>query len=320
MLKLSTFNSIFSLSLIALLTSFCITALIAEDQQNYRPIQVTKNIYPLNNSAYLTSLKKIGGNTIKPMSTVNIDTSLSFLVPEMSFPLISEASTSMNKFIKPLFPSFNISNLMYHYIRNYMNSSDQLGKNLSVSVENFDRQMHEIIDAGYTSITYDDLINYIYNGISLPKNPILITFDDGYEDAYLNALPILSKYNLKGNFAVIINRIGVPYYLTLSEIKQIKASGHLIVSHSLTHPELDKLHSQEILNELRNSKKILDTILRQNTQALIYPYGRYNLNVEQIAKEVGYKLARTTNAGTLISRDNVFELPQVRMTNTSIIK
>ena len=218
------------------------------------------------------------------------------------------------------FRSKTIPILMYHYIKEYNNKSDPIGVNLSVSPANFDRQMSEVVKSGYTPILFQDLLQYTQNGTSLPPKPIIISFDDGYDNHYSAALPILQKYNLKGSFAIITGFVGNQFYMSWDQIKSLKSAGNEIVSHTVSHFNLAKLNSQRLSFELAESKKTLDHMLNQDTKTLIYPSGQYNQSVIDTARQQGYLLARTTLPGSQVNSSNIMELPTVRMFNdTSLL-
>lgn len=83
-----------------------------------------------------------------------------------------------------------ITILNYHKV-------DNMNIALSVLPEDFDRQMAYLKENGYNTINTDQLYDYMVNGAELPENPIMITFDDGYEDNYQNAYPILKNMVLQ---------------------------------------------------------------------------------------------------------------------------
>ncbi|MEI7603503.1 MAG: polysaccharide deacetylase family protein [bacterium] len=215
------------------------------------------------------------------------------------------------------FDSLKMPILMYHHIRDYNNSKDPIGTGLSVSPANFERNIKELIASGYTTISFNELIQHVQKGAPLPTKPIIISFDDGYDNNYINAYPIMKKYNQKGSFAIITGYVGNPGYMSWDNIKELKNNGNEIISHTVSHADLSTLSEESLKNQLGQSKKDLDTILGQNTETLIYPCGKYNQLVEKIALESGYKLARTTKYGTEITKNNLFELSTVRMTNSS---
>ncbi|MEI7603648.1 MAG: polysaccharide deacetylase family protein [bacterium] len=215
------------------------------------------------------------------------------------------------------FKDIYVPTLMYHYIRDYNDPKDPVGIGLSVSPTNFDKQMNQLKSMGYTPIIFQDILNYIQKDYKLPANPIIISFDDGYEDHYSVAFPILKKYGFLGVFAVITGNVGKPNYMNWDQILEMKKAGNEIASHTVSHPNLANISSQKLTQELENSKQTLDSTLGQNTQVIIYPSGGYNQSVMQAAKTAGYRIGRTTKYGTVISQSNIMELPTVRMTNSS---
>src|SRR5215471_12567511 len=89
--------------------------------------------------------------------------------------------------------------LMYHRVTDELGPSDAPYN--AVSIANFDRQMARLA-AEYNVITLDDLVTHLKLGNELPENPVVITFDDGFRDNYLNAFPVVKKYNLKATIYV----------------------------------------------------------------------------------------------------------------------
>ena len=163
-------------------------------------------------------------------------------------------------------------------------------KNMFVSPGTFDEQMKYLKDQGYSTITFSDL-----DRINTIKKPILITFDDGYEDNYTNAYPILKKYGFKATIFLICDAIGKPKYLKLSQIRQMKDCIDF-QSHTITHPHLANLSPNKIEFELSHSKNQLETLLNKKIDVIAYPYGSYNATVVNIAKKY-YTYALTTHFG-----------------------
>ena len=91
----------------------------------------------------------------------------------------------------------NITIIMYHYVRNLKNSKYPNIKGLDISL--FKEQIN-YIRKNYYVITMEELIYSIENSSELPDKSLLLTFDDGYSDHFLNVLPILDNYKLQGSF------------------------------------------------------------------------------------------------------------------------
>ena len=92
--------------------------------------------------------------------------------------------------------------LMYHRIANIPGDRNALPK------EKFAEQLEYLSTHNYHTITPEQLYNHFVNKTKLPKNPVLLTFDDGYQDNYLEALPLLKKYNMTAVVFPIYNWIG----------------------------------------------------------------------------------------------------------------
>lgn len=222
------------------------------------------------------------------------------------------------------YPSSRSDNLeipiyIYHYIKEYSNPHDVLGERLSVSPKNFDLQMSFLKDNGYETISFIDLYNSLHGDFNLPVKPIILSFDDGYDNMHSAAYPILQKYGFIGSFAIITDRVGSPGYMNWNQIKELKNSGNEISSHSVSHPDLSQVSYVKLSSELLQSKETLDNVLHQDTKVLIYPSGKYNENVVKQAAALGYIIARTTEPGVKENLSNLMLLPGIRIFNSSRI-
>jgi len=100
----------------------------------------------------------------------------------------------------------NIPILTYHHIKESAND------NTTITAEQFENHLKILKKNNYNTIQISDLIKYVYNGIELPSNPILITFDDGYYSNYEYAFPLLKKYDMKATIFVIGISVGKDTY------------------------------------------------------------------------------------------------------------
>lgn len=204
--------------------------------------------------------------------------------------------------------------LMYHYIRDYSNPNDPVGENLSVSPSQFEEQINWLKVNGYQSVFPD----FFENPKPLALKPVILTFDDGYQDAYDSAFPLLQKYQMAGMFYLIVNKIGTPGYLTWNEILEMKKAGMSFGSHTLTHPDLRNLTNANLEKEMNESKEILEQKLGREITDFCYPSGKYNDEIMKIVQSDGYKTAVTTDSGIANLKDNPLLLKRLRISeNTS---
>ncbi|MBQ3971791.1 MAG: polysaccharide deacetylase family protein, partial [Selenomonadaceae bacterium] len=113
---------------------------------------------------------------------------------------------------------------------------DDLDISLSVRPKDFDDQMRYLKENGYHTITPDEFYESLAGNFELPENPVLITFDDGYEDNYRNAYPILRKYDFKATIFVISSFLGTKeHYFTWDQAREMAENGISIQSHTVDH-------------------------------------------------------------------------------------
>lgn len=200
--------------------------------------------------------------------------------------------------------------LMYHSIEN------KPGNRLCVPPEQLEQQLKYLHDNGYYTLTPAEA----YKALTENKRPrghkkmVLVSFDDGYEDNYTNAWPLLKKYQIRATIALITSKVGTPGMLTLEQIKHLQKSKWItFVSHTQNHHELNRLNEAEQQSELQASKDWFKQTLQHKTDFLVYPVGRYNEISTTLAQKVGYKLALTTQPGLATKAQGLYELHRQRV-------
>lgn len=230
-----------------------------------------------------------------------------------------KSSPTPSPSIKAEFPSHygkqvTVPILTYHYIGNNPNPEDKLRYSLSVTPDNFDSQMQYLSQNGYTTITLDTLYASLKGDFPLPPKPIILTFDDGYMDFYLNAYPILKKYNLSATSFIPAGLINQGYYLNWDQIKEMDKSGLIkFEAHTIYHSDLTALDDNQIKYELLESKKILETNLGKPVNFMAYPYGVSDARVWQKTKEAGYLGSVGTWYGNIVSEGVIYDMPRIKI-------
>ncbi len=209
--------------------------------------------------------------------------------------------------LKPKSITASVPIFMYHFVRD--DTGDYEYPENMVKPETLRAQLQYIKDNGYETIYKDDIGRLEYF-----NKPVWLTFDDGWEDFYLNAFPLFKEYNMKASYYVITDLIGTPGYVKLEQLKEMKESGLIdIQSHTVTHPRLATLNASEVYNELSESKKFLKENLEIESNVICYPYGSYDDNVISISKEVGYQYGLAMSGGVYHSNKhiNVYQIPRI---------
>lgn len=188
---------------------------------------------------------------------------------------------------------------------------------LSINVRDFEKHMKWLKEKGYNSITPDELYDFVANGASLPPNPVLITFDDGYADNYRNAYPILNKYGFKGTIFVVTSFLGkYDNYLTWEQCSELVKNGFYIESHTANHKIMTEISDEDLMEELRLSRKEIKDRLGIDADYVAYPTGTYNLHIAQLVKDAGYKAAFTIKYDNVSRNSNVYALERVPIFHT----
>ncbi len=161
--------------------------------------------------------------------------------------------------------------LMYHHV-SPLPTTNQLDFGLTVTTADFQQQMNYLALSGYHPVTLTDLFDHLYYQMPLPSHPIVITFDDGYEDNYLYAFPILKAHHFVAQINIITGMIG-GRYLTWDQIRAMAAWGMAFGSHTIHHVSLATVSPEAAAQELLDSKHTLEDELGQPVQFFCYPSG-----------------------------------------------
>ncbi|NLI92389.1 MAG: polysaccharide deacetylase family protein [Peptococcaceae bacterium] len=187
----------------------------------------------------------------------------------------------------------------------------QKGNALRVPPEQFEEQMRYLAEHGYNVITIAQLEQHIKGAGQVPPKPFVITFDDGYEDNYTKAFPILQKYRFVATVFMVSDFINGKGYLSAEQLLALQSAGWTIGGHSATHPEFNKVKPEVFTAELKVSTEKLKNILGQDIVYYAYPFGKYNDGMIKELQKEGYRMAFTTKKGWINSRQNLFLLPRV---------
>ncbi len=228
-------------------------------------------------------------------------------------PVLLVSPRSMTaKMIKDSANGTKVIVLNYHKI-------DNMNISLSVLPKDFEAQMKYLKENNFHTITPDELYSALSGSTELPENPVLITFDDGYEDNYVYAYPILQKYGFKGTIFVITSFLdkNMKNYVTWEQAEEMEASGTIsIQSHTVTHSSMTELSDEQLRHELADSKQAIESHLNKPIHFIAYPTGTYNLHIAQLVKEAGYDGAFTIKYGNVDKASNLYAIERIPVFHT----
>ena len=210
--------------------------------------------------------------------------------------------------------------LMYHAVH-VMDPSEASNANLIVAPDNFEAQIKAMVDAGYYFLTPEEAYKAFTENALPAKKVVWLTFDDGNEDFYTIAYPILKKYKAKATNNIITGFVkkGNAGNLTVKQMKEMMAHGMSFQSHTVNHPDLSATDKATQKVELTDSIDFLENKLNTKVNTIAYPSGRYNQTTLDLAKKT-YKLGLTTNEGLASAKDGLLSLNRVRILPTTTAK
>jgi peptidoglycan/xylan/chitin deacetylase (PgdA/CDA1 family) len=190
-------------------------------------------------------------------------------------------------------------------------SIDNSGSIVSTSPDTFRRQIAALSAEGYRSRTLAELAEDVQAGNWPDPKTVILTFDDGFENFYSEAAPVLSEYSFSATVFLVTSKCGefnewsgnpdnLPKSRLLSwdQIRELSDSGFEFGSHTMTHPELTTISPEASEIEIRQSRTVIEDAIGRPVVSFAYPFGRFTPSVRQLVEET-YATACSTNLGRI---------------------
>lgn len=229
--------------------------------------------------------------------------------------------------------------LMYHHVNPHG------GDTVTVTPEVFAGQMKYLQDEGYNCLSADELIGFATGSRSFGEKSVVITFDDGWFDNYLHAVPVLSAYRFKATFFLITSRVDaaslrkrvggadIPGHeaakrlIFAGEAERVVldwgtvrtlAAGELFrfYSHTVSHRRCAELSSVELEQEVLDAKVTMERELGGSCDYLCWPYGSFSAHAVQVAFRAGYRALFTTIDGYCGANSDLAEIKRIEVQNS----
>jgi peptidoglycan/xylan/chitin deacetylase (PgdA/CDA1 family) len=180
--------------------------------------------------------------------------------------------------------------------------------------EIFDAQMKAMALAGWHTITMGELGDYLRQSIQPAPKAFVVTFDDGYEDGYTWAYPILRRYGFVGTYFVVGSQIDKPEHMSIAEMQALLAAGCEIGNHTISHVDLRAKTPEQLTSEIYANSALIARDVGVWPQSFAYPIGLTNANVLAV-------LATTPGLETAVIQEgrgretwaNRWQLPRMRV-------
>ena len=216
--------------------------------------------------------------------------------------------------------------LTYHHVA--APPEDHPGKNLFVTPENFSEQMKFLKNKNFQVVSLDQIRDALLGNADTPPAPVAITFDDGFEDNYFNAFPILKKYGFTATVFMVSGSIGKKQensgtnaddYLSPEQIREMSDYGICFGSHSQKHVRLATVPPEKARKQIRESAAEISAVTDKPVEWFCYPFGSFSPEIQEMVKEAGYKGASSVIRDNRVFPSQLYHLPRIMvMKNTTI--
>lgn len=203
--------------------------------------------------------------------------------------------------------------LMYHVINPPIPGAPYPG--LYVPAAEFAAQMQALKAAGWHAVTLDQLWAYWRRGVPLgPGKPLVLTFDNGYQSQYTNALPVLER--LHWTAVENIQLSGLPPSqggLTTAQVRGLLDAGWELDTQGISHADLPALGAAELRYQIATARQILRRRYGVPVNWFCYPSGQYNATVIAAVKAAGFLGSTTVIPGWASPTVDPYTLPRLRV-------
>ena len=210
--------------------------------------------------------------------------------------------------------TIRVPSLMFHYV-SWLPATDpnmDLRKDLTVSPTDFEAMLKYLRDNGYQTITAKDLWWSLDQTAPLPAKPVMLTFDDGYADAYSIVMPLLKAYGMTGVFFVTVNLVDRPGYISRAEVRALADAGMDVESHAMDHVSMTKPLDDQIYQVCR-AREFLNAWTGTDVRHFAYPSGDYNDVSGTALQRCGYLSAYKKAGGSVQSSNAIYLLQRARV-------
>jgi peptidoglycan/xylan/chitin deacetylase (PgdA/CDA1 family) len=198
---------------------------------------------------------------------------------------------------------------MYHMVREHVPGSR--ANKMRVRPGDFEKQVRWLKEDGWEFVTVSGILDQPAGG-----RRVAITFDDGYRDNLVHALPVLRKHGAKMTLYLVADRESCPDWpaqrrssragsdlsreerLTDDEVRELVASGLVeLGSHTLNHVDLTQVDDDTKTRELAESKTAIEALADQPVRTFCYPFGLVGEGDPERLRALGYEAALTVEQG-----------------------
>ncbi len=210
--------------------------------------------------------------------------------------------------------SFSLSFANAH-IFVYHRFNDDRHHSANTTLEELTKQFEYFKTHNYQVVPLNDILDKISQKETIPENWVALTIDDAYKSFYEHGLEVFKKYNYPFSLFVYVKATEKRYgdFMRWDEIKEASKYGSIGL-HSYTHPRLQNLTTQEIIEDTQKAYEVFEQNLGFKPTVYAYPYGEYNQVVTKTLKDnFDFKAILNQNTGSINQDTNIFDIPRIAL-------
>ncbi|MCB1953357.1 MAG: polysaccharide deacetylase family protein [Zoogloeaceae bacterium] len=216
--------------------------------------------------------------------------------------------------------STGINILMYHQVGDFAPMKGH--RSTYCHHKRFARQMAYLARFGYTVLSMDQVLACLRGKAPMPPKAVALTFDDGYENFYEYAWPVLQKHGFPALVYLISDLLGqpsnwfaadgrdTPPLMSAARVRQLRGEGVDFGSHTATHIKLSEQDTPRIREEVTRSKAALEDVLGEPVNHFCYPFGSHDLRAVDAVADAGYLSGTTCIRSPASVADDPLTLPR----------
>ena len=242
------------------------------------------------------------------------------LLPELERTILWDGAVTTRDEAQATESTSRVPILMYHSIAD--TGPSELA-DYRTSVGDFEEQLRYLRSHGYHSLSLHEWADCIAEGRPVPGRPVIITFDDGYQDFFDSALPALERNDFTATVFVVTDKAGAtadwdqledpPQLMDWDQLRETVARGTTIGSHSASHKDFQRIDREEIRDEGERARQTLYERLGHEVDLIAFPWGRSNPNGRTVLAECGYRIGLRSWGGMSTLSDDLMELSRIEI-------
>ena len=189
----------------------------------------------------------------------------------------------------------------------------------NVSIKDFESHLNWLTKNKFTLLTFSDAIAYLQSDTPSQKIAV-ITIDDGYKSFFKNGLPLLKKYKIQATLFINTETVGAGDYMDWPMLKTAMKSGIEIGNHTHSHAYFLNQPVTTRYTKFKDEIELSQSIIQKNLDftpiVFTYPYGEFDMEMKNIAKQAGFKAAAAQNSGVVYSGTDLFMCPRFPMSES----